>query len=393
MKMQAKTARRTAAGVAMMAALATGGMVVAQDDDAAATARDTTVPAAAATRSGGDYVDLVAQLSPAVVTIEVTKSQPVSAEGGPQGAFPWEEFMERFGMPMPHGQMPGPGGPGGPRGPMQGAGTGFVISADGQIVTNAHVVSGADTVTVKLEDGRSFDGEVKGIDEATDLAVVEVDAEDLPHVTFGDSTELRVGQNVIAIGNPFGLGNTVTTGIVSALGRDINAGPFDDFIQTDAAINRGNSGGPLFNEAGEVVGINTAIISPTGGSVGIGFSVPSEIASDIVADLADDGEVTRGWLGVQIKPVSDEVAQALGFETPRGVMIERVTRDTPARAAGLEPGDIVTSVNGQEMEGPRDLTRAIAIERPGAEVDITFLRGGKEQSVTVTLGDRADMPA
>ncbi|UMA65226.1 trypsin-like peptidase domain-containing protein [Roseivivax marinus] len=378
--------RRVATGIALAAMVATGGAV---------TLGQTATPAEAAPTMGTDYVDLVKELSPAVVTIEVTKTRQNASmqgempQGGPGGDFPWEEFMKRFGMPNQGGQMPHGGAP---SQPMQGAGTGFVISEDGRIVTNAHVVSDADEVTVTLEDGREFEAEVLGVDEATDLAVIEIDADDLTHVSFGDSTTLQVGQNVIAMGNPFGLGNTVTTGIVSALGRDLNAGPFDDFIQTDAAINRGNSGGPLFNEQGQVVGVNTAIISPTGGSVGIGFSVPSELASEVVADLVDDGAVERGWLGVQIKPLSEDVARALGFDND-GVMIEAVQDGTPAEEAGLEDGDIVTRVDGEEMTGPRDLTRAIAVKRPGASVEIEVLRRGDAQTFTIELGNRADMPA
>ncbi len=355
---------------------------------AALTVGQGATPVNAAPQAGVNYIDLVAELSPSVVTIEVTKkAQKVSAENG-QPDFPWEEFQRRFGLPMPN--MPGQGPNGGE---MRGAGTGFVISADGQIVTNAHVIEGADEVKVTFEDGTSYIAEVKGADNTTDIALLDIEAEGLDYVSFGDSDALKVGQNVIAMGNPFGLGNTVTTGIVSALGRDINAGPFDNFIQTDAAINRGNSGGPLFNEAGEVIGVNTAIISPTGGSVGIGFSVPSDLASDVIADLSDDGTVQRGWLGVRIQPVSEEVAMALGFDEGKGVMVADVTADTPAEKAGFKQGDIVLSVNGEEVETPRDLTRAIAIKAPGTEVEITLLRRGQEQTVSVTLGDRADVPA
>lgn len=355
---------------------------------AALTVGQGATPVNAAPQAGVNYIDLVAELSPSVVTIEVTKkAQKVSAENGQQD-FPWEEFQRRFGLPMPN--MPGQGPNGGE---MRGAGTGFVISADGQIVTNAHVIEGADEVKVTFEDGTSYIAEVKGSDNTTDIALLDIEAEGLDYVSFGDSDALKVGQNVIAMGNPFGLGNTVTTGIVSALGRDINAGPFDNFIQTDAAINRGNSGGPLFNEAGEVIGVNTAIISPTGGSVGIGFSVPSDLASDVIADLSDDGTVQRGWLGVRIQPVSEDVAMALGFDEGKGVMVADVTADTPAEKAGFKQGDIVLSVNGEEVETPRDLTRAIAIKAPGTEVEITLLRRGQEQTVSVTLGDRANVPA
>ena len=341
-----------------------------------------TAPAAFAAPAGG-YVDLIKQVNPAVVLIEVTQNaQPAQFNGQqmPKGFpkdFPWEQF----GMQMPDAQ------------PTQGLGTGFVISADGQIVTNAHVVDGADTVKVTLPDGRSFDAEVLGTDPATDIAVVKVDATDLPTLAFGDSDSLQVGQDVVAIGNPFGLGNSVTSGIVSALGRNINSGPFDDFIQTDAAINRGNSGGPLFNAEGQVVGMNTAIYSPSGGSVGIGFAVPSNQVERIVADLTDDGSVSRGWLGVQIQPVSEDVALALGLEPDSGAVIADVTADTPAAEAGLKRGDIVTAVNGDAVKTPQDLTRLIAGAAPGDEVTVNFLRSGDEQTITVILGTRPDQKA
>lgn len=354
-------------------------------------------PAFAYAAPQGGYVDLVAKVAPAVVYIEVTKSAApaeFSPENMPQG-FPFDQFMQRFGMPMP---MPGqPGGPGTPFGgapEMHGVGTGFIISADGRIVTNAHVVDGADSVSVTLADGRKIDGKVIGADAATDIALIKVDAgKDLPTVTFGDSTQLKVGQDVVAIGNPFGLGNSVTSGIVSALGRDINSGPFDNYIQTDAAINKGNSGGPLFNADGEVVGINTAIFSPSGGSVGIGFAVPSETAAKVVADLGAGGTVERGWLGVQIQPVTEDIAAALGFDSAKGVLISNVTADTPAAKAGLARGDIVLSVNGAAVNEPRDLTRMIATDAPGAEVTLGLLRAGKPVDTVVTLGTRPDQPA
>ncbi|SMX38631.1 Do family serine endopeptidase [Maliponia aquimaris] len=335
----------------------------------------------------GGYVDLVQQVAPAVVYIEVTQRMApagVHTPDMPQG-FPFDQFMHRFGMP---------GTPDGGMREMHGVGTGFIISADGQVVTNAHVVDGADTVTVTLADGRKVEGKVVGTDPATDIALIRIDGGgDLPTVAFGDSAQLKVGQDVVAIGNPFGLGNSVTSGIVSALGRDINSGPFDNYIQTDAAINKGNSGGPLFNAAGEVVGINTAIFSPSGGSVGIGFAVPSETAARVVADLADDGTVTRGWLGVQIQPVSEDIAAALGLDSARGVLISAVSADTPAAQAGLTRGDIVLAVDGAAVDDPRDLTRIIATDAPGSEVTLSLLRGGKPVDATVTLGTRPDDPA
>ena len=352
-------------------------------------------PAFASAAPQGGYVDLVAKVAPSVVYIEVTKSAAraeFSPENMPQG-FPFDQFMQRFGMPMP-GQPDMQGNPFGGAPEMHGVGTGFIISAEGRIVTNAHVVDGADRVTVTLADGRKIEGKVIGADAATDIALIEVEAgKDLPTVSFGDSTQLKVGQDVVAIGNPFGLGNSVTSGIVSALGRDINSGPFDNYIQTDAAINKGNSGGPLFNAQGEVVGINTAIFSPSGGSVGIGFAVPSETAAKIVADLGADGTVERGWLGVQIQPVTEDIAAALGFDAAKGVLIADVTADTPAATAGLTRGDIVLSVNGSEVNDPRDLTRMIATDAPGADVKLGLLRAGKPVDVTVTLGTRPEQPA
>lgn len=338
---------------------------------------------AAAPASGG-YVDLVKQVSPAVVLIEVTKqvqAGPANAGTLPQG-FPFQEFQRHFGMPFPDMQGEGRSGL------IKGAGTGFVTSSDGEIVTNAHVVDGAETVKVTLTDGRNFDATVTGVDPATDVAVLKIDANDLITVGFGDSDALQVGENVVAIGNPLGVGQSVTTGIVSAIGRDLNAGPFDNFIQTDAAINKGNSGGPLFNESGQVVGMNTAIISPNGGSVGLGFAVPSDMVKTVVADLTDDGAIERGWLGVQIQPISDEVAAALGMDTPDGVMIAGVQPDTPAEKVGLKRGDIVLSVDDTPVATPRDLTRAIAGDAPGSRVALTFLRGGKEMTQNVTLGSR-----
>jgi serine protease Do len=342
-------------------------------------------PAIAAGVPAGGYVDLVARVAPAVVTIEVSKTASLASTDGEdiQPQTPFDDFARRFGLPMPGGDSPA----------MKGAGTGFVISEDGRIVTNAHVVDGADDVTVTLADGTQYAAKVVGADSATDIAVLKIEATGLTAVTFGASKDLQVGENVVAMGNPFGLGNTVTTGIVSAIGRDINAGPFDNFIQTDAAINKGNSGGPLFNEQGEVIGINTAIVSPTGGSVGIGFAVPSDMASAVVADLSDDGKIQRGWLGVQIQPVSEDVASALGLDAAKGVMIAQVIEDTPAMKAGLRKGDIVTAIDGTAVDGPRDLTRIVAGDAPGKTIGLDLLRAGKPVTLNVTLGDRAEQPA
>ncbi|MBF9033083.1 PDZ domain-containing protein [Rhodobacterales bacterium HKCCE2091] len=359
-----------------------------------------TLPAEAQAVPEGGYVDLVARVSPAVVTIE-TEAHP----GGLRPAMDEEEDGKPGDMGQmqetPRGQIPGfpnmpriPGMPNfGEMPTVRAAGTGFVIAADGLIVTNAHVVENADTLTVTLDDGTTYDAEVVGLDAATDIAVLRIEAEDLPVLEFGSSEALRVGEPVVAVGNPFGLGNTVTTGIVSALGRDINAGPYVDFIQTDAAINMGNSGGPLLNEAGEVVGVNTAIVSPTGGSIGLGFSVPSDIVADVVADLSEGGAVTRGFLGVQIQPVSEEVAAALGREANAGAMVTQVSAGTPAEDAGLRRGDIVLAVDGTEVGSPRDLTRLIAADDPGETVTLTILRAGEQIEVEATLASRDQTPA
>ncbi|MEW9919757.1 Do family serine endopeptidase [Marimonas sp. MJW-29] len=334
----------------------------------------TLAPSAAFAVPPGGYADLVEEVSPAVVFIEVTGKARMASADMPENIPP--QLREFFGNRTPE------------RGaPAQGLGSGFIISADGQIVTNHHVVAGAETVTVKLADGRSFDAEVVGSDPLTDIALLKIEADAaFPTVSFGISANLRVGDEVVAVGNPFGLGGTVTSGIVSALSRDIRSGPFDDFIQTDAAINRGNSGGPLFNNAGEVIGVNTAIISPGGGSVGIGFAVPADLVQTIVADLADDGELARGWLGVNIRPMTDEVASVLGYDAPKGAVIEAVAEDSPADKAGLRKGDIILSFGGTEVNELRDLTRAVATTTPEETTEVTVLRKGKEVTLDVTVG-------
>ncbi|TCS54482.1 serine protease Do [Primorskyibacter sedentarius] len=316
-----------------------------------------TIPSLALAAPAGGYGDLVETVSPSVVFIEVTgaggsRVGPASKESSPNGL-----------------------------------GSGFIISADGDIVTNHHVVNGAASVVVKLADGRSFDAEVVGSDPMTDIALLKIlSDEDLPVVAFGASEEMRAGDEVFAVGNPFGLGNTVTSGIISAMSRNINSGPYDDFIQTDAAINRGNSGGPLFNDHGEVIGVNTMIYSPDGGSVGIGFAVPSDLAQTIVTDLEDDGTISRGWLGVQIKPMSQEIADVLGYDAPKGAMIEMVTADSPAATAGLQIGDIILSFAGTEINEMRDLTRAVANTSPDETAEVVVLHKGSEVTMDVQIG-------
>jgi serine protease Do len=335
-------------------------------------------PSAALAVPAGGYADLVAQVSPSVVFIEVTSAASDASFSGDLPENIPDDLRRRFQDMIPNGQT---------QAPRHGVGSGFIISADGEIVTNHHVIDGADKVMVKLSDGRSLEAKVVGSDPLTDIALLRVEAaEDLPAIAFGNSEVMRPGDEVFAVGNPFGLGGTVTSGIVSATSRNINSGPFDDFIQTDAAINRGNSGGPLFNADGEVIGVNTAIYSPDGGSVGIGFAVPSDLVQTIVADLEDDGTITRGWLGVQIRPMTEEVASVLGYDTPRGAVVELVQDDSPAQKAGLADGDIILSFNGTEIQDLRDLTRAVAETAPDASAEVVVLHKGQQTTLQVTVG-------
>ncbi|XDA97376.1 Do family serine endopeptidase [Sulfitobacter sp. LCG007] len=359
------TSKRAAASMVMAAALASTSLVAVS-------------PSVALAAPEGGYADLVDQVSPSVVFIEVTsRVSPAGFEGQLPEGMP-DMFKHQFRDMFPNQ------GAGRER---QGVGSGFIISKDGEIVTNAHVVDGAEKVTVKLSDGRSYEATVLGSDPMTDVALLKIEADvDLPAVGFGTSEDLRVGDEVMAVGNPFGLGGTVTTGIVSALSRNINAGPYDDFIQTDAAINRGNSGGPLFDTDGNVIGMNTAIISPMGGSVGIGFAVPSDMVRNVVADLQDDGTVDRGWLGVAIRPMTDEVASVLGYDQPKGAVVQGVSEGSPADKAGLREGDIILSFNGTAIDELRDLTRAVADTKPDASAKVVLLRKGEELTKDVRIG-------
>jgi len=276
-------------------------------------------------------------------------------------------------------------------------GSGFVIDPSGLIVTNNHVIEGADEITANFNDGTKLTATLIGHDDKTDLALLRVKADKpLTSVKFGDSGKIRVGDWVMAIGNPFGLGGTVTVGIVSARNRDINSGPYDNFIQTDAAINRGNSGGPLFDMNGTVIGINTAIISPTGGSIGIGFAVPAEIAIGVVDQLRQFGETRHGWLGVRIQQVTDEVAKSLAMSgTPRGALVAGIDAKGPAALAGIEAGDVILSFDGEAVDSMHDLPRIGAGKAVGKQVIVHVLRSGKEQDLTVTLGrlEEADKAA
>ena len=288
--------------------------------------------------------------------------------------------MFRHFWPMPGSAMPGM-----PR--AEGVGSGFIVDASGLIVTSHHVVKGAESVTVTLQDGRRLEARVAGIDPKTDLALLEVDAGgSLPVVEFGDSDRTRVGDWVVAVGNPFGLGGTVTAGIVSGRGRDIGSGPYDDYLQLDAPINRGSSGGPLFDRSRRVVGVNTAIFSPSGGNVGIGFAIPANVAKPVIESLRTDGKVDRGWLGVRIQRIGETMAEALGLEAPKGALVASVMPDGPAASAGLRPGDVILSFAGEPLDTMKDLPRIVAGVESGTEVDIKVWRDGARETLTATIG-------
>lgn len=338
-----------------------------------------------------DFSDLAAKVTPAVVNVSVTMKANAADNDETQMSdrsqqSQLEEFMrqfaERFGREGGRQQRPHP--------KAQGVGTGFIIDPSGLIVTNFHVAGKADSITVTLSDGRKLPAKLLGGDEKTDLAVLKVSSDKpLPSVKFADASKVRVGQAVMAVGNPFGLGGTVTTGIVSARGRDIQSGPFDDYIQTDAAINRGNSGGPLFDMNGNVIGINTAIYSPTGGSIGLGFAIPSSLAEPVVNQLKEHGRVERGLLGVQIQPVTDEIASSLSLGSSTGALVAQVEPNSAAQKAGVQSGDVIKTVDGKDIATIRDLTRTIAAITPGNTVKLGLVRDGKEMTVSAKLGDYA----
>lgn len=303
----------------------------------------------------------------------------------------FREFEERFGENR--GDRGGEQRSQPRRGPgMMGQGSGFIISEDGYVVTNNHVTSGAGKITVKSTDGKSYEATLIGSDQRTDLALLKIEADEpLPFVSFADSRP-RVGQWVVAVGNPFGLGGTVTAGIVSADGRDIGAGPYDDFLQIDAPVNRGNSGGPTFNIHGEVIGVNTAIFSPSGGNVGIAFVIPASVAVPMIEQLREHGAVSRGWLGVQIQPVTDDIADSLGLDEAAGAIVASTLDSGPAGAAGIVSGDVILSVNGEPVEDARDLARKIGNLKPDAKAEIGIWRDGDLQTVSVDLATQPSDP-
>ena len=333
--------------------------------------------------------DLVEKVKPAVVAVKVDMKLTADTGDGapstmpdyPKGS-PMERFFKQFGDEF--GQQMRPHGPQGQQ-RAQAQGSGFIISADGYIVTNNHVVDNAVKVQVTLDDGRTLDAKVIGKDAKTDVALLKADGRGtLPYVSFAKDSP-RIGENVVAIGNPFGLGGTVTSGIISARGRDIGAGPFDDFLQIDAAVNRGNSGGPAFNLKGEVVGVNTAIYSPSGGSVGIGFAIPADTVQNVVAQIKDHGTVERGYLGIRMQSVTQDVADGLGLKEAKGALVDTAEAGTPAAKAGLISGDVITAVNGLPITDGRDLARKVGALKPGANVELSYLRDGRNATATIAL--------
>ena len=328
-----------------------------------------------------DYSDLAEKVGPAVVSVKVLTTAP-EGQPGMQGIDPEDlpPALRRFFEQMPRGQQMPPQR-------RVGEGSGFIIDANGTIVTNNHVAGRAIEVRVTLADGREFPARVLGTDARTDLAVLKIDAPGpLPFVKFAPESAIRVGAPVMAMGNPFGLGGTVTAGIISARGRDIGAGPADDFLQTDAAINPGNSGGPLFDLQGEVVGVNTAILSPSGGNIGIGFAIPSTVAQKVVAELREHGRVDRGYFGVVLGPLDPTMAAALGRPDGKGAVVREVAPDSPAAHAGMRTGDVIVKIDGHEVDSPRDVVRAATTSASGERVAVTVLRRDGTHDVAVTLG-------
>ena len=378
-------------------ALAALGGVAAEISAAPVSAAATSAQTPAGPASFADIVDRV---KPAVVSVKVKLSdadQVDDEDSGPDGIpglpdipknSPFYRFFRHFGMPDNND-----GQDHGDRSPRhhftQAQGSGFFISGDGYIVTNNHVVDHASEVTVTTSEGKSMAAKVIGVDSKTDLALLKAEGSGFPYVTFADHTP-RVGDWVIAVGNPFGLGGTVTAGIVSARGRDIGSGPYDDFLQIDAPVNHGNSGGPTFNAEGEVVGVNTAIFSPSGGSVGIGFAIASDVVQNVVQQLKETGSVTRGWIGVQIQNVTADLADDLGLKGTSGALVAAAQKDSPAAAAGVKSGDVITAVDGETVADPHDLARRIAALGPKKTVKLAITRNGSPMTIDVILGT---MPA
>jgi serine protease Do len=346
-----------------------------------------------------DFTGLAENQGQAVVNISATQVVP----GGPMAGMPFpgapnnealEEFFRRFGIPGMPGMPGGPGGPGGPDGQQehraQSLGSGFILSSDGYVMTNAHVVNAAEEIIVKLNDKREFKAKVIGADRRTDIALLKIEATNLPKVTIGDPGALKVGEWVAAIGSPFGLESTITQGIVSAKGRALPQENYVPFIQTDVAINPGNSGGPLFNLKGEVVGINSQIYSRTGGYMGLSFAIPIDVAIEVADQLRTAGKVTRGWLGIAIQEITKELAESFGLKNTNGALVAGVEKGSPAEKGGLEPGDIILKFNGKQITTSSDLPRAVAATKPGQTASVEILRKGTPRTLNIGVGE---MPA
>lgn len=337
------------------------------------------------------FADIVERVKPSVISVKVNIREKVAKDDSGnnddspfQPGSPMERFFRRFGGSdgLPPGLRGGPRG----GGVVTGQGSGFFISADGYAVTNNHVVDGADKVEVTTDDGKTYSAKVIGTDPRTDLALIKVEGGSNFQFAKLSDTKPRIGDWVLAVGNPFGLGGTVTAGIVSASGRDIGNGPYDDFIQIDAPVNKGNSGGPAFDVSGEVMGVNTAIYSPSGGSVGIAFSIPAQTVKSVVAQLKDKGSVSRGWIGVQIQPVTSDIADSLGMKKAEGALVAEPQANGPAAKAGIESGDVITAVNGEPVKDARELARTIGGLAPGNAVKLNVLHKGQDKTVNLTLG-------
>ena len=366
-----------------VAALALAGMNLGGSGQAWAEAPPSPV---SQTVSPVSFADVVDHVRGAVVSVKVKTTETADAEEEFEMPHiapgdPLERFFKHFGEEGGHHLKPHV---------TQAQGSGFIISPDGYIVTNNHVVENATDVTVTLDDGKTVPATIVGTDKKTDLALLKLkQGGPYQYVQFSKTTP-RVGDWVIAVGNPFGLGGTVTAGIVSARGRDIGAGPYDDFLQIDAPVNRGNSGGPTFNTQGQVVGVNTAIFSPSGGSVGIGFAIPADTAQSVIASLKDKGTVARGWIGVQIQPVTAEIAESLGLKSNKGALVAEAQPDAPASSAGIKSGDVILGIDGERIDGPRDLARRVAALGPGKKADLIYWHDGAEKTTSVKLGSLPD---
>ena len=370
--MKQKRVQGVLISAAVVAALTAGGLRVYEPSQVHAAAPGVTLQALP------DFADLVQRYGPAVVNVRVTQAVRTAAESpqSPQQPPELEEFLRRFQIPMPRGDAQ----------PARGLGSGFIVSSDGLILTNAHVVRGGDVV-VRLTDKREFKAKVIGTDMQTDVAVLKVEATDLPTVKIGDPNAVRVGEWVVAIGSPYGFDNSVTAGIVSAKGRALPDGTYVPFIQTDVAVNPGNSGGPLFNMKGEVIGINSQIYSRTGGYQGLSFAIPMDVAANVQNQLVSHGKVTRGRIGVAIQEVNQSLAESFGLKKTTGALVSSVEKDSPAAKAGIEPGDVILKVDGREINGSMDLTGHIANLKPGSSAKVEVWRKGASRVLTVTIGE------